>query len=324
MPTHALLIANPVARGRPGRWVARAVERLRAGGLEVEARLTARRGDAQEWAREAAARGVALVAVMGGDGTVNEAVNAIAATPTALGMIPTGACNVTAMELGIPRGVEAACDVVLRGRVETVPVGRIQLLEGPAPFGQWPSIGAGGALDETASRMTVAKESLFLMMAGAGFDADAVARVNLKWKTIIGKGAYYAAALQAFLRYRAPWITVGFDAGDTAVGRAVVVSNIRTYGGPFPMAPGGDLRQPYFNVCVFQLARRWELLRILAALPFGRHVRLPGVIFTKARSVTLMAPPGAVPIQTDGDFLGFAPAKIEIIPGALRLCTPSL
>src|SRR5919108_3129925 len=110
MPPHvferkeALVIVNPNAHNAPKRArLTEADEWLRANGWTTEWLKTAHPREATGMAAEAAARGVPLVLVCGGDGTLNEAVNGLARSETAVAAIPAGTTNLWARELGLPR-----------------------------------------------------------------------------------------------------------------------------------------------------------------------------------------------------------------------------
>src|ERR671929_111897 len=64
--------------------------------------------------RQAAGEGYDVVAVLGGDGTVNEAANGLAGSPTALTCLPGGATNVYHRMLGIPDDLIDATQHLLR------------------------------------------------------------------------------------------------------------------------------------------------------------------------------------------------------------------
>ncbi|MCK4449355.1 MAG: acylglycerol kinase family protein, partial [Anaerolineae bacterium] len=97
------MIYNPTAGPRDAR---RALKRVRSHlkrrGWSVELQLTEKPGDATILARAAAQAGCDVVIVAGGDGTVNEAVNGLVGTQTALGVLPVGTGNMWAKQLGIP------------------------------------------------------------------------------------------------------------------------------------------------------------------------------------------------------------------------------
>src|SRR5512139_2682218 len=102
-----LLIANPVSGGDARPRIARAAAWLQAGGASVEVCLTGQRGDARRFA--AAALGHCdRVVVAGGDGTLNEVVNAVHGSPLPVAFLPLGTVNVFALETGIPLDLQAA------------------------------------------------------------------------------------------------------------------------------------------------------------------------------------------------------------------------
>jgi diacylglycerol kinase family enzyme len=137
----ALLVVNPKATTTTER--SRDVL-VRALGSEVELTVeyTGRRGHAAALARQAAESGVDLVVTLGGDGTVNEAVNGLmtaapglaagGASPAfrlpALAVVPGGSTNVFARALGMPRdwveGTGVILDGLRSGRHRVIGLGR--------------------------------------------------------------------------------------------------------------------------------------------------------------------------------------------------------
>ena len=104
MPEH-VIIFNPNARSEKSRDLA---ETLREIAPEAELRMTSGPGDARRLAAEAAREGYRVVAAAGGDGTVNEVVNGLAGTASALGVLPLGTMNVFAKEHGLPHRLDEA------------------------------------------------------------------------------------------------------------------------------------------------------------------------------------------------------------------------
>ena len=112
---------------------------------------TNRRGHAARLAQGAAADGMDVVVVLGGDGTLNEAANGLAGSQTALAVLPGGSTNVFARTIGMANDpVEATSQLLsalATGSTERVGLGR-------------------------------ANARYFLLHAGIGFDAAVVARVE--------------------------------------------------------------------------------------------------------------------------------------------------
>ena len=109
---HILLIVNPVARtvSKPTLAV---IEKALSADFRLEVSETKERGHANELAAQAVEEGIDLVVVFSGDGTINEAVNALAGTETALGVIPGGATNILARALDLPTDPVEATGVLI-------------------------------------------------------------------------------------------------------------------------------------------------------------------------------------------------------------------
>lgn len=303
----AVLIANPKAGGGCLHLLEKAVRRFETRDIPIELRLTGRRGDAWRWARGLARRGDGLVVVAGGDGTVNEAINGVARSETALGILPVGSYNVFAPEAGVPCRVEPACDLIARRAIERVPLGRIDLDVECADL-----IDGGPTI----------KGYYFLMMAGVGFDADVTRRVSLPLKDVIGGAAYVVSGLAALPRFNPPPLEVELDDGERIPARHVVVSNIRSYAGRFQLAPDADLRAPELVASLFQGAGRLDMARYAAAVVTGRHRRLSDFVTRRVHRLTIHVPRGEAHAQVDGDWVGRAPARVSVVRDALRLCLP--
>ncbi|HEY7869681.1 MAG TPA: acylglycerol kinase family protein, partial [Methylomirabilota bacterium] len=108
MPRTAVLVHKPGSGHRRDRFhsITHVVDALRVRGVTVTPQTTAGPADATRLAAAAVAAGVDLVIVHGGDGTVNEAMQALVGTPTPLAVWPGGTSNVLAREIGLPGGLD--------------------------------------------------------------------------------------------------------------------------------------------------------------------------------------------------------------------------
>jgi diacylglycerol kinase family enzyme len=160
----ALLVVNPKATTTSERSRDVLVRALRSE-VDLTVEYTRRRGHATALSRAAAESGVDVVVTLGGDGTVNEAVNGLmsaegvlagrTSTPAnalpALAVVPGGSTNVFARALGLPRDWIEGTGVILAGLRE----------------GRHRVIGLGRADDR-----------YFTFCAGMGLDAAVVRRVE--------------------------------------------------------------------------------------------------------------------------------------------------
>ncbi len=256
---------------------------------EVSILFTGRRGDAESMARDAVRGTPELILVVGGDGTFNEVVNGTAYSGVPVAFIPTGTTNVLARELGIPREMEQATLRALEGRTEYVNLGRID--------GRY-----------------------FALMAGIGFDGDAVKGVREGLKRVWGKGAYILSGLRAFLGYRPRRLGIAVD-GSALEGFGLIVCNSGYYAGEYRVCPDASLRSPSFSIFIMHGGSRKALLRYVVGIIRGRHLALRDVTYLRGRRIEVT---GEAEVQVDGDYLGTTPAVITLQEKALLLRVSSV
>ena len=117
------LIYNPISgMARSARAAKALAHLLRKDGWKVEVHATQKPGHATRLAQNLKARAHMLVTI-GGDGTINEVVNGLGDSPLPIGIVPRGAANVLAKELGLPRAVRKAKRIIEEGSVAKLDVG---------------------------------------------------------------------------------------------------------------------------------------------------------------------------------------------------------
>jgi YegS/Rv2252/BmrU family lipid kinase len=286
-----LVVHNPVAGWRRVERFRRTVDQLERHGCAITERATSGPGDAETIA--AAAGEVDVVVVAGGDGTVNEALNGLMQRPGGalpLAVIPLGTANVLAGELGLPIDPEAAARAIAHGRIVTAHLGQARF-------------------DGQVRR--------FALMAGAGFDAQAVARVRTRVKRKLGKGAYVLAGLEAAASYRYPELTVHVD-GTAHRCAQVVVCKGHFYAGRYVLAPDVRPWLPELHVVLFERPGTLNAARYALGMQLSRLQAMPDVrVLPGARAVTIEGPAGD-PVQGDGDLVGTLPVEIELLEDAAR------
>jgi diacylglycerol kinase family enzyme len=299
------LVVNPAASSVTARR-RDAVAAVLGDGHELDVVETTAREDARAVAATASAAGAAVVAVLGGDGTVNEAAHGLVGTATALAPLPGGSTNVLARTLGVPYDPVDAARALLaslaRGAVRRVGVGTVE-----------PVSVAGGQPVPGASRH-------FLFHLGAGFDAAVVRRIEAHpaVKRRFAHPAFAAAAVGTWLRgydhhTRLAVHAVGTDgvAWPVAEGPYVVVSNSApyTYVGRrgITLAPQADLGRP-LALTVLRNLRAWLLVRgVASAVGRARFVTTSGSVVQRADLDRLrIAGDRPFPWQVDGEYLGEA------------------
>jgi diacylglycerol kinase (ATP) len=304
-----LLVRNPQA-GRRKRGLVEAVMRhVREAGWTIDLVDTTAAGDARRIAETCDAGRYAVIAVAGGDGTINEVVNGLARrggeTP-ALAIVPLGTANVLAQELGLGFTAAALANTMMTGRALLVRPG-----------------------EASCSKMGSAGDPrCFSLMAAAGFDAKVVAGVSVLLKRRLGKAAYVWRSLVEARRYRPVRYAVEVD-GARYEAASVIVSRSRLYAGPYVVAPLAALGEPLLHVCLFERWGRRQTLRFGIALLLGRLPRTAGfrVIAGRDVKISVLSDAGEQrlqPVQIDGDDALTLPVSINVAAGTVRLLQPAL
>lgn len=285
-----LIIANPGAgRARAARRLARIVAALeRCGATVTLRRAGAAIGGVERLAREAEPEFDAIVAA-GGDGTFNAVASGIAGAPRALALLPFGTANVLAREIGLPRRPRRLAELIAGGTAQPIWPGRVG-------------------------------DRLFIMMAGAGFDAEVVAGVDPGLKRRAGRVAFAWALLQLLWRYRPHELEVRIDDAEFRAA-AVIAARGRFYAGPYVLAPEARLDEPLLHVVLFRRSGRVAALRYLFALFLGRLPARDDIAIVACRKAFVTAPQ-PVPVQADGEIVGATPVVLAVADKPLYLIRP--
>ncbi len=291
-----LVILNPAAnRGRIEPY--RVLVRRRIADEQAEYVETAKSGDARELALRAATEGRPVI-IVGGDGSVHEAVNGIltAGRRVPLGIVPTGSGNDFAWNtLKLPHDPAAALEKALLGRLIDVDAGTVN--------GEY-----------------------FANSFSVGLDADIGDAANTlkKFPLMSGARLYYASTLKQLLfgYHRCPWLKLRLDGGEYVRGNdhrryvLVAVTNGPTYGAGFRINPTADHTDGLFDVCTIDYTPLPRALQNLPIVRKGEHGGLPEATFFRARSVHIECQ-RPTHMQADGEITSTASYTAEVLPGAL-------
>jgi diacylglycerol kinase family enzyme len=283
------------------------IQRILGADHKLEVAETSRRGHAARLARAAALDGVDVVAVLAGDGTLNEAADGVAHTVTALAPLPGGSTNVFARTIGVAYDpVEAA-----RGLVASLRNYRFR------------RIGLGSASGRR-----------FVFHLGLGFDAAVIGQVERRsfLKRHFAHPVYVGSAFDTWFRHydrSRPRFRVELPDGDV-VGDSgfAIVSNTSpyTYLGrrPIVVAPAAGLDDP-LTLTLFRTLEIPLILKAAAsALTSTRLItRHPKIAQREGVHALTVSGDGPFPWQVDGDYLGEVEhLDVRYEPDALTLVMP--
>ena len=291
MAREIALLTNPSAgKGAGSRTAAIVLPRLREAGYRVQELQGHDGPEAMALAQQAVDDGVESLVVVGGDGMVHMAVQALAGTEVNLGVIPAGSGNDVARYLGIPRRhPQAAADVVVASHVRTIDLAKA----GP---------------------------SYFVTVLAAGFDSLVNERANrMRWPH--GQMRYNLATLAELRVFEPLHYTLEMDGEVRRLDAMLVaVGNGPSFGGGLRITHGAEIDDGLLDVVIIKPISKTDLVRTYPKLYTGGHTRHPQYEHHRVKSVTVAAP--GVVAYADGERLGPLPLTVEVVPRALRVLAP--
>jgi YegS/Rv2252/BmrU family lipid kinase len=312
IPRATFVVNAHAAGGRTGKRWAACEPKMRKAFPTGEIQFTQGVGDGARIAREAVLRGQELIVAVGGDGTLFEVVNGMLGAESdgaeksrhaapILGIWPAGSGADFARGHRIPNDADAICELISTGTPRTVDVGRIQCVSA-----------AGEAV-----------EKYFLNAADFGIGAKVVERLQKRSRLLPGKSSYLWQTLRTLVTFKNPKVSMVIDgeAVDPKTIITVVVANSRYFGGGMCIAPDAKIDDGRLNlVQVGELGRLEAMLRLQETFG-GERIDHPDVHYSTCKIIRAESP-SRVPIEADGELIGFLPASFEVIPQSLKILLP--
>lgn len=286
----AVLISPAAGRGRARAAGDGVLAELRRAGLEPRVLPATTAADGERLAAAAVAEGVAGVVAVGGDGTVQTALQGVAGTQTPLAVVPAGTGNDLALALGIPPEPIAAA----RAAAGDLADGAFRPLDLGRAAGRWWST-----------------------VLACGFDSLVSDRANrLRWPR--GRRRYDVAILAELARLRPREVRLVLDGEEMTVPVTLVaVGNTSSYGGAMRICPAAAPDDGCFDITVVGPMTRLELVRTRPRLVDGTHVEHAAVTVHRACRVEISAP--EITAYADGERIAPLPVVAECVPGAVRV-----
>lgn len=298
---YAQLIVNPTAGAGKSikRWL-HIKELLQSTGLDFEYSLTEARGHAIELAQSAAQKGCKLVVSVGGDGTISEVVNGLynagSLKDVMLGIISTGTGADYIRTIGISRDYGEACQHLIESRTRTVDLGIVEC----------------GSNGEKIKR-------LFINFAGVGFATEVVRATTQSYKAMGAMASYLMGLLSTVIFYQNQEVSIIVDGeADERKVVTVLMCHGKYVGGGMKTAPDADPGDGLFDVLIVDDMTKPDLLWSLPRIYKGTHLTHPKVVLKRVKEIEI-CPRSRMCIQADGDLVGEAPARFQVLPAALNV-----
>lgn len=280
------VIINPQAGSNNKKFLQQLIQRL-SDSNQVTLFETKKAGDATIIAKKQA-KNFDIVAVAGGDGTVQEVINGISAK-TILAIIPMGTANIIALEAGITKNINHLCKIILKGKIKKIHVPMIN-------------------------------NRRFVLMTGVGFDAFIVNNINNNVKKIFGKIIFFIETLKQFLILKKPNIQVIANK-KTFLGNWVLITNACHYAGPYQITKQTTIFNANLVSYIFtNLTRINFLYSLFLIIFFGDLSKSKKIITIKSDQFKIKAN-NNVPVQCDGEIFNRSTLLIKTSKFVVNLLT---
>ena len=287
MARHVAAILNPASGRRNMLFhVQRIQQAVERGGGRLDILVTERRGHATQLASGLDAD-VDAVLIVGGDGTLGEVVNGLGDRRVPMLILRTGTENLFAREMEMPIDPAPIAAALLDGEVFSADAG-------------------------------VINGRRFVVVAGIGFDAECVERMNRIRRGHITHLDYFWPVWQTFWAHRYPEISVDTDGERVFEGRGfAIIGGIPRYSLGLRVVARARIDDGLLDICIFPCGSRIKMARHTLRIFRGKHIGRGGVVYRQCREIRIDSPQ-RVPIEIDGEPGGVLPMACEVLPNAVQ------
>lgn len=294
----ACLIFNPVAgQSNPEQDLAK-IRAILEPGINLNVCFTTPDLGADLLAKEAVERGVEAIIASGGDGTLSAAAAAVVGTNIPLGIISRGTANAFANALNIPDTIEAACQTILQGITRKVDA-------------------------------AYCNGQPMVLLAGVGFEAEAVELADRQAKNRFGMLAYVLAGVQQLQKLQTFEVKIETeDKVVTVSAVAVTVANAAPRTSILAQGPAGlVVDDGLLDVSIVSPATKAGAVaaayHLFQSASEGTAAERDDIGYLRASRFKITTnPPQKVVL--DGEIIGTTPIDVVCVPQGLTIFVPEV
>jgi diacylglycerol kinase (ATP) len=276
---------------------------------EVQVLESTSPGQARELAAAVCGNCDYLIAA-GGDGTINEVINGClqarnkdrSLTLPCFGLLALGTANDMARSLGLKGDVAELCQLLAEKETRPIDAGLVEFENSDG---------------QPTSRY-------FLNIADFGIGTAVVQQLHRR-NALVGSNIHYLiATMIAFLTYQKQDLQVTLDNRPPWRGKtlALIAANGRYFGSGLCVAPGAALDDGQLFITHIGNVSTLDFVRNLRHLKKGIPLNHPEARYDHAQTVEVTSKERPMPVEVDGELIGFTPARISCLPLALRFIAP--
>lgn len=240
---------------------------------------------------KASTQGLDAVLILGGDGTIHQALPAIVETNVPFGYLPCGRGNDFARNIGLSLNLKNNCRLPSHPSFHQFDLPRINNVP-------------------------------FVSIAYVGFDAEVNQLANDGKGYFGGPLGYIICVLKALKNFRPFEAEITID--DHCYRERVMmvsVANGPFYGGGMKIAPAANMHDGILNICIVKEIPKLELLQQFPKVFKGSHTSHPRVMMKSGRKIRLISDEDRK-IFADGEYVGNLPAECTIGNQKIQMISP--
>lgn len=233
------------------------------------------------------------VCVSGGDGTLSSVVNIIASRKLSLpvGIFPFGTANDFAVHLNIPKDIEACCEIIEKGRIKRVDIGR-------------------------------ANDSYFLNVCSAGLLTDVAYKTDTNMKNALGKLAYYMKGIEEIPKFTPFKMRLQYGSNVIEDNFLLfLILNGSSAGGFNRLAPYAKIDDGLMDVIAIKNTNITNILSLFLKILRGEHIGDPN-LYNFQTDKLMIACEGGCETDIDGERGPILPLDIEVKKHFLKVFVP--
>ncbi len=302
LPIPDLILANPTAGGGRAQAALPQLQKFAARRhWNAEFRSAGSSVEFAEIAQDEARQGRERIFALGGDGTFQALLNAVAGNPdSSIGILPAGGGNDLASALGLPLNPVQAAEAILDcGEVRCLDAARVRTADGV--------------------------ERLYMGGGGVGLDAEAARFASGVYRKIRGRSRYLLSAIRALGNFHAVNVRISFQASAEQTMEAKIlvagVLNTPSYGAGLRLAPGASLEDGKLDLVVLEDLSLFEILKVLPSLAVSGELHTHRIRRYLIRQARIETDRPCI-FHGDGEIIGETPVEIRIVPRAMKVWCP--
>ena len=241
------------------------------------------------------------IIVVGGDGTLNEVINGIELTSkVSIGLLPYGTGNDFARGQKLKLDANFLYKLITTDSIKSIDIGLIKGLNTEVSiyrrFINIADIGLGGFVTKTM--------------------------LKNKNRFLHGKITYALAILKGFMNYSKPIIKVEGDYEYQGKILTLAICNGQYFGYGLCIAPMANVQDNLLNITSIGNVSLLDYFKNLGKLKIGELINHPEVEYKTIQNISVFHKNQPCPIEVDGEFIGYTPVNIQILPQAIKFLLP--